>query len=257
MALFNTAAKFLGFAVEKEGAQALARVPEEAAAFIRGLDKLEEPGFAFAKGPEGLVFHGTKASVEDITQLSAKYSSGRGVAGPGIYVTQIAEEAGKYAGPADVALGGRVVAGKISPGVRLLNANAPITGELQQQLTKQIGKPVRDYLDAVSAAREAGVEVEEIQKTIFKHTNAAGVSYEASYSAGKRQAFALFGQEITGRGASELFSSTVPSTSAQLVKDRAVTETIMHFGQGNDNSSMLRRSLHSGTQGSRKMTGAL
>src|SRR5271157_4104063 len=64
MPLFQQVAKFLGFTAEKKGLQALSQVPGEAAAFIKGLEKLEPtsnlPKFAYRSrdiGEMGIPFH--------------------------------------------------------------------------------------------------------------------------------------------------------------------------------------------------------
>jgi hypothetical protein len=212
-------------------------------------------GFSFAKATEGLVFHGTAAeAVTDITKLSEEFSGGAGVAGPGIYVTEKAAEAGQYAGPATIATGGRVVAGKIRAGVSLLDANAPLSGELQTKLSGLIGKTPQNYLEAIQAARAADIELEEVQKIVHAHTGVAGVQYRVTYGSGStREALAFFGRGITGQGAEQIFESALPTL--RKLADQTAAD-MLRAGAGHDNSSMLNRSMK-GIRGSRKTSAAL
>lgn len=94
------------------------------------------------------VFHGTPANVSSIEELSAEHAKPQATAGPGIYLTPDPNVASNYVQSTE---GGRVLAGKLSPDAKLLDANAP----LPDAVLKSQGLPKgTTYHDALNSIRE-------------------------------------------------------------------------------------------------------
>jgi len=126
------------------------------------------------------VFHGTTASdVTDASKLDSEYSR-EGAAGKGIYLTEQPHEASAYAGPAEAATGGRVVAGLLSADAKLLDANKPLPKEIQDSLQEKFGKvePSTQTLK-VKASQQSGTATKPWDKT--------GEDFDSVYHGGKVQ----------------------------------------------------------------------
>jgi hypothetical protein len=166
------------------------------------------------------VFHGTSAEqVTDISKLDAAYSR-TGVAGRGIYVTDQPSQAGAYAGPENLAAGGRVVAGNLKPGVVLLDGNADLPKPLLDAAQKKFGPDIKgtpkNYLDVVDSLMQGLGNVSDFQKQVAD-AGYDGVRYTAQYPSGPRSGMLLFGKDISGKTAADLFDPTVPT--ARVVAD--------------------------------------
>lgn len=167
------------------------------------------------------VFHGTAADVGDISKLDARFSK-TGVAGRGIYVTESAEQAGKYAGPEGQATGGRVVAGLLNPDVKLLAGNDPLPSSLLKAAQEKFGddidpkSPPKTYLEFIDTLQRGLGDVSDFQKEVAR-AGYDGVRYTAEYPGGPRSATMLFGTDISGRTAADLLRPTVPT--ARIVSD--------------------------------------
>ena len=166
------------------------------------------------------VFHGTSAEpVTDISKLDAAYSR-TGVAGRGIYVTDQPAQAGAYAGPENEATGGRVVAGNLKPGVVLLDGNADLPKPLLDAAQRQFGPDLKgtpkNYLDFVDSLMQGLGNIGDFQKQVAD-AGYDGVRYTAQYPSGPRSGILLFGKDISGKTAADLFDPTLPT--ARVVAD--------------------------------------
>jgi hypothetical protein len=216
MPSFTQVAKFLGFTAEKEGLQALSKVPGEAAAFIKGLEAAEPVRF----------LHTEEEGFKQIRMMQGEKKLGL------LKYKEFGE--------------GYTVMG--------------IAGE-----AKGAGYQMRTELARVAQERGKQFLISDIYGSMsYDEVQAWMRLQEQGKAIAVNVPFAELGPEFAGRQGTKaayrwnLRPATIaPDKAVQLLKDRAVTETVMHLGQGHDNSSMLRRSLNSSAQGSRKMTGAL
>jgi hypothetical protein len=166
------------------------------------------------------VYHGTSTEqITDIGKLDAATYGKAGFAGVGEYLTTKPEDAGKYAGPGDVATGGRVVAGVLSPDANLLDAHTPLPEALHQKLSAELGETMpKDsaYLQFLNALREktATKDLVPAMKSMQKVLAEAG--YDGiRYNNGIRDAILVFPKDVIGRSLSELVRPAVPNIAQE------------------------------------------
>jgi hypothetical protein len=185
-----------------------------------GRDKLPAPQ------PEK-VYHGTSADVADIGKLDASTHGKAGFAGVGEYLTTKPQEAGQYAGPADIPTGGRVLAGVLSPDTNLLDAHTPLPEALHQKLSAELGETMPQdaaYLQFVNALREktAPQNLVPAMKSMQKVLADEGID-GLRYNNGIRDAILIFPKDVIGRSLSDLVRPAVPNI-AQEPMDPALAE---------------------------------
>jgi hypothetical protein len=204
MPIFQQAAKFLGFAVEKEGVQALSKVPEEAAAFIKSLETTS-PTF----------IHTEEEGFKQIRMMQGEKRLGL------LKYKEFGE--------------GYTVMG--------------IAGE-----QKGVGFKMRSELARVAKERGKKFLISDVYGSMsFDEVQAWKRLEEQGMATGTNVPYSELGSTFAGRKGTK----AAYKWNLEFVKDQAVSSEVMHLGEGHDNSSMLRRSLKSGTNGSRRMTGAL
>src|SRR6266436_2002729 len=161
------------------------------------------------------VYHGTSGDVADISKLDSSEHGRAGFAGVGEYLTTKAAEAGQYAGPADVATGGRVVAGVLNPDVNLLDAHTPLPETLHQKLSAELGEKMpkdAEYLQFVNALREKTAPQGLVAAMKSMQRVLAEENYEGlRYNNGIRDAILIFPKDVIGRSLSELVRPAVPN----------------------------------------------
>jgi hypothetical protein len=159
------------------------------------------------------VFHGTSADVADVHGLKPEEFGVPGRLGQGSYFSLSPDIASKYAGGPVTASGGRVVAGELSEGVKLLDADAALPKKLQTAL--KVG-PDTNYGEIIREAIANREDISKIQKTV------ADAGYDGARSEDVHGApgILLFGKDITGRPISDIVDPVVP-TDERAMGDKA------------------------------------
>jgi hypothetical protein len=166
------------------------------------------------------VYHGTSTEqITDIGKLDSSVYGKAGFAGVGDYLTTKPEDAGKYAGPGDVATGGRVVAGVLSPDTNLLDAHMPLPEALHQKLSAELGEALpKDaaYLQFVNALREKTSPNDLVPAMTNLQKVLADTGYDGiRYNNGIRDAILVFPKDVTGRALSDLVRPAVPNIAQE------------------------------------------
>jgi hypothetical protein len=174
------------------------------------------------------VYHGTSAeTVSNIGKLDSSAHGRAGFAGVGEYLTTKPADAGQYAGPADVATGGRVVAGVLSPDVNLLDAHTRLSEALHQRLSAELGETMpKDaaYLQFVNALREKTATQDLIPAMKRMQKVLADEHYDGiRYNNGIRDAILIFPKDVIGRSLSDLLRPAVPNIAPEPM-DPALAE---------------------------------
>jgi hypothetical protein len=159
------------------------------------------------------VFHGTSADVADVHGLRPEEFGVPGRLGQGAYFSLSPDIASKYAGGPVSASGGRVVAGELSDGVKLLDADAALPKKLQTVL--KVG-PDTNYGEIIREAITNREDISEIQKAVAK----AGYDGVRSEDVHGAPGIMMFGQDVTGRPLSDVIEPTVP-TDERAMGDKA------------------------------------
>jgi hypothetical protein len=150
------------------------------------------------------VFHGTSAEVNSVADLRPEEFSNVGRLGTGAYFSLTPDIASRYAGGEVTASGGRVVAGELQNGVKLLDADSALPKRLQTAL--KVGAD-QTYSDLIQNAIRKQEDVTQIQKAVSDQ-GYSGVRSENIHGA---PGILLFGRDITGRPLSEIVDPVVPS----------------------------------------------
>lgn len=159
------------------------------------------------------IFHGTSADVADVHGLKPEEFGVPGRLGTGAYFSLSPDVASKYAGPEVQASGGRVVAGELSDGVKLLDADTA----LPKKLRTALGAGEDDtYGDIIREAIQNKEDSIKIQKAI-SDAGYDGVRSEDVHGA---PGILMFGQDVTGRPLSEVIDPVTP-TLERAMGDKA------------------------------------
>jgi len=168
------------------------------------------------------VYHGTGADVSDISKLDSSTHGKAGFAGVGEFLTTKPADAGQYAGPADVATGGRVLAGVLNPDTNLLDAHTPLPEALHQKLSAELGETLpKDaaYLQFVNALREKTAPQELIAKMKSMQKVLADEGIDGiKYNNGIRDAILIFPKDVIGRSLADLVRPAVPNTMQEPIE---------------------------------------
>lgn len=219
MPLFTQAAKFLGFAVEKEGAKALSKIPTEAAAFLKQLERAE--GFSFV--------HTKESGFQQISLMKGEKKFGNikfKEFGEGITVTGIYSEVQGYGTKL------RMEAGRVAKAQGKKFVISDVYGSMSAdemaswQRLKKMGQPVM----------ETNVPYAEL-----------GLNREGSKFAYK--------WDLLQQASQPTADTAKTMKAAMLARDTAVSHTVMQAGAGNDATSQANRYMRA--SGSRKMSAAL
>ncbi len=156
------------------------------------------------------VFHGTSGDITDVTEMKPEEFGKPGTLGVGAYFTVEPRVAGNYAGPENIPTGGRVIAGDIKPGTKILDADAPLPERLQTTLKDKFGEGTtyRDYLKTADPV--------ELQKAVSEE-GYRGVKSEDVHGA---PGLMLFPESSTGVPLKDILTPTLPT--AKVVPENYV-----------------------------------
>ncbi len=188
-------------------APAVKIVESEAAKLHEEAAPTEKTAVAPAEKPLK-IFHGTSGDIVDVAKLSPEEFAKPGSLGVGSYFSTEAGVAGNYAGPENVPTGGRVIAGEVQPGVKLLSADQPLPEKLQSALTEKFGDKGKTYSDFIADALKEGGDVNDIQKTVAEqgYHGVKGLAHGA-------ESVMLFGESLTGKPMADVIKSVLPTAT--------------------------------------------
>jgi hypothetical protein len=172
--------------------------------------------------PPVKLFHGTSGDLIDVSEMKPEEFGKPGSLGVGAYFSTEPAVAGKYAGPDNVAIGGRVIAGELQPGTKILDADATLPDGLQKSLTDRFGdqgKTYSDYVKNIVAGQNvetAKADLTDLQKFVAQD----GYKGAQSENVHGAHGLMLFGEDVTGTPLKDVIKPTLPT--ARIVPDAHV-----------------------------------
>jgi hypothetical protein len=150
------------------------------------------------------LFHGTSAGVDSVTDLRPDEFGNVGRLGQGAYFSLSPQISSKYAGGEVAASGGRVVAGELQDGVKILDADAALPKKLQTALGANADTSYGQLIQEAISNRE---DITPIQKAVAD----AGYDGVESQDVHGSPSIMLYGEGVTGRPLSDVIDPTVPT----------------------------------------------